>query len=180
MSTAGAGPSAGTSTSAAVSLGSVEFRIEVRSYEDAEVARLVAAVQAEYVTRYGGPDESPLRPEEFAAPYGTFLVGFVDDVPSVMGGWRWCDAETVEIKRMFVVPSARRSGLARRMLAELELSAAAAGARRAVLGTGIAQPEAIELYESCGYEAIDGFGHYAGASGARFYGKTISVAERAS
>jgi hypothetical protein len=66
------------------------------------------------------------------------------------------------------------------MLAELELSAAAAGARRAVLGTGIAQPEAIQLYESCGYEAIDGYGHYAGAAGARFYGKTIAATEPAS
>jgi GNAT superfamily N-acetyltransferase len=158
----------------------VECRIEVRSYEDAEVTRLVAAVQDEYVTRYGGPDESPVRPEEFVAPQGTFLVGFVDGTASVMGGWRWCDAETVEIKRMFVIPAARRSGLARRMLAELEFSAVAAGARRAVLGTGLAQPEAIALYESCGYESIDGFGHYAGADGARFYGKTIGVTEPAS
>jgi GNAT superfamily N-acetyltransferase len=152
----------------------VEFRIEERPYEDAEVTRLVAAVQAEYVARYGGPDESPVRPEEFAPPLGTFLVGFADGVASAMGGWRRVDAATVEIKRMFVIAPARRQGLAVCMLTELEASAAAAGARRAVRGTGTAPPGAIARYESDGYAPIAGFGHYASAPGARFYGKAIS------
>ena len=34
------------------------------------------------------------------------------------------------------------------------------GYRRVVLETGLAQPEAIALYESEGYGPIDGFGHY--------------------
>jgi GNAT superfamily N-acetyltransferase len=75
---------------------------------------------------------------------------------------------------MYVVDAARRRGLARRLLAALEASAAEAGAHRIVLNTGLAQPEAIALYESSGYEPIPGFGHYACAPGARFYGKPVT------
>jgi hypothetical protein len=46
------------------------------------------------------------------------------------------------------------------MLAALEADAARAGRARMVLETGVRQPEAIALYESSGYAAIDGFGHY--------------------
>jgi len=59
------------------------------------------------------------------------------------------------------------------MLAELEASAFAAGARRVVLNTGAAQPEAIALYESSGYLPTAGFGYYARTPGAMFYGKTL-------
>jgi GNAT superfamily N-acetyltransferase len=156
----------------------VEFRIEARPYDDADVLRLVAAVQAEYVRRYGGPDAAAVAPDEFAPPTGLFLVGLLDGVPSVTGGWRFVAEDTDEIKRMFVLESARRRGLARRMLAELEATAAAAGATRVVLNTGDQQPEAIALYESSAYVGIDGFGHYACAPGAIFFGKALST-ERA-
>ena len=80
---------------------------------------------------------------------------------------------------MFVLERARRRGLARRVLAELEASATAAGARQIVLNTGIHQPEAIALYESAGYRPIPGFGHYACHPNALFYGKPVQeVQER--
>lgn len=137
------------------------------------MVHLVEQVQQEYVARYGGPDESEVDLSEFAPPLGRFLVGLLDGVPVVTGGWRRVDAEAVEIKRMYVVPSARGLGLARRMLAELEASAAVAAATRVVLGTGDQQPEAVALYESSGYAAIDGFGRYAHTRGALFYGKSL-------
>lgn len=153
-----------------------DFRVEARTYDDPDVVRLVAEVQAEYVVRYGGEDESPVDEDEFVPPAGLFLVGLLIGEPAVTGGWRWLPESdgvpgAVEIKRIYVRPLARRRGLARRMLAELEATAAAAGARRIVLGTGERQPEAIALYESCGYASVPGFGHYAGTEGALFYAK---------
>jgi ribosomal protein S18 acetylase RimI-like enzyme len=61
---------------------------------------------------------------------------------------------------MFVASHARGRGLARKVLAELEESAAAAGRTRMVLETGVRQPEAIALYESSGYTSIPKFGLY--------------------
>ena len=150
-----------------------ELRIERRDYDDPDVVRLVAQVQKEYVDRYGGPDEASVDLHEFAPPNGLFLVALLDGVPVATGGWRRIADDAVEIKRMYVVSSARRQGLARRVLAELESSAAASGYARALLGTGDRQPEAIALYESAGYSAVPGFGHYADAPGALFYGKSL-------
>nr|WP_227464245.1 GNAT family N-acetyltransferase [Nocardioides lijunqiniae] len=140
---------------------------------------MVADVQAEYVVRYGGQDDSPVDPLEFEPPHGSFFVGYVDSVPVATGAWRRSTVEalgtteTCEIKRMYVVPSARGHGHARRMLAHLEESARAAGARVLVLETGMKQPEAIALYESSGYVAIPGYGYYQGSPLSRTLGKPL-------
>ena len=157
----------------------MSFRIEPRAYADADVQRLVADVQAEYVVRYGGPDESPVEPHEFEPPRGLFLVGLLDGVPVATGAWRRVDATTAEIKRMYVAAGARRRGLARILLAEIEASAAAAGLERLVLNTGTEQPEAIALYESSGYRPAAAFGTYACTPGALFFGKGLAVTARA-
>ncbi|MBI3689106.1 MAG: GNAT family N-acetyltransferase [Actinobacteria bacterium] len=157
------------------------MRLEIRRYDDPVAQRLVAEVQAEYVQRYGGPDRTPVDPAEFAPPKGLFLVGVLAGLPVVCGGWRVHEqavggAPTVEIKRMYVAAVARRRGLARRVLAELEHTAARAGNRYAVLNTGDRQPEAIALYESAGYHAVSGFGTYRDSPSTRFYGKPLPPA----
>lgn len=157
----------------------MQLVIEPRPYTDADVQRLVEAVQAEYVVLYGGPDEAQVDAADFAPPKGLFLVGFVDGAAVAMGGWRFTGDGQAELKRMFVVPSARRRGLSRLMLAALERSAAAAGVRLLMLNTGTEQPEAIALYETSDYVTIDGFGHYACAPGAVFYGKQLDAGDAA-
>jgi GNAT superfamily N-acetyltransferase len=151
----------------------VSFVVEVRDYTDADVARLVAEVQLEYMARYGSGDATPVQPEEFAPPSGLFLLGRLDGVAVAMGGWRRETESVAEIKRMYVVPRARRRGLSRVMLATLEASAAEAGARSVILNTGTEQPEAVALYESCGYREVPGFGYYANAPKSLFYGKDL-------
>ncbi|MFD3451367.1 GNAT family N-acetyltransferase [Streptomyces sp. NPDC058691] len=143
------------------------MQIRKTRYDHPDAVLLTARVQQEYVERYGGPDETPLDAAHFDAPYGRFLLGHLDGVPVATGGWRAQDASTegfqdgdAELKRMYVVPEARGKGLARRMLAELEHDAAAAGRSRMVLETGTMQPEAIALYTSCGYTPVTKFGHY--------------------
>lgn len=136
-------------------------------YGHPDATRLIDDVQAEYVVRYGGRDESPLDPLMFDPPHGTFLVGYLDAVPVTTGAWRRrTDLEALgttvlaELKRMYVVPAARGAGHARAVLAELERTAAEAGIEALVLETGLRQPEAIELYTSSGYAEIPSFGHY--------------------
>ena len=132
-----------------------------------DAAALVEEVQQEYVARYGGRDETPLEPTYFDPPQGAFFVGYLDDRPVATGAWRrrhdvvvGGSSETAEVKRMYVVPAVRGRGLARAMLAHLEATAREAGAEAMVLETGLAQPEAIALYESSGYAPIPGFGFY--------------------
>jgi GNAT superfamily N-acetyltransferase len=63
---------------------------------------------------------------------------------------------------MYVRASARRRGVAAAVLAELERLATARGLTTLRLETGDRQPEAIALYESCGYRPIPAFGEYLG------------------
>jgi GNAT superfamily N-acetyltransferase len=149
-------------------------------FTDRDTQRLVAEVQAEYVERYGGPDETPLDDGVFDPPSGAFFLGYLDGVPVAMGGWRlrsdvhpWGCRLAAEVKRMYVASAGRRQGFARAVLARLESSARAAGADVMVLETGTAQPEAIGLYTASGYRLIDKFGYYAWSPQSRCFGKRL-------
>lgn len=155
----------------------MELVIETRDYGDADVVRMVAEVQAEYVGRYSGPDAAAVDPGEFSPPNGMFFVGVLDGVAVATAGWRRLDGTRAEIKRMYVAPTARRRGIARRMLAEVERSAGEAGITHFVLNTGPKQMEAVALYEQSGYAPVSGFGHYACHDEAIFLGKALTVAE---
>jgi GNAT superfamily N-acetyltransferase len=147
-------------------------RIEVVAYDHPDATALIAAVQREYEVRYGGQDSTPVSAAEFTAPRGLFLVGYADDVPVACGGWR-AQGPDAETKRMYVATAARRTGLARALLAELERTALAAGHRRMILETGGRQPEAAALYRSAGYSQIPAFGRYACAPHSIHLGKVL-------
>lgn len=76
------------------------------------------------------------------------------------GAVRLLDAETGELKRMYVVPEARGRGRGQRLVSALENRARALGARRLVLETGIRQLAAIKCYRACGFDTIPLYGEY--------------------
>lgn len=151
-------------------------------YDHPDAMKLDGVVQQEYAERYGDDgDVTPLSPAMFVPPRGLYLLAYDDGRPVATGGWRSQeDAEEgyrpgdAEIKRMFVVREARGTGLARRILAELEDDARAAGRIRMVLETGTMQPEAIALYTSSGYvPAEKKFGLYRFDDLSRCYVKSL-------
>ena len=160
-----------------------DLRIDRVPITHPDAQALIAAVQAEYVVRYGGQDESPIDPADFEDPLGQFFVAYLsdgsDEAPVATGAWRRSSVTalgaevTAEVKRMYVVPAAQRRGVARRVLAHLEATAAQAGVEALVLETGMKQPEAIALYRSSGYEPIPGFGYYCGSELSRCFGRRI-------
>jgi len=159
-------------------LSSTGMGLEIRClpFECPEAAALCGALQAEYTVRYGGTDETPVDAPEFAPPHGAFLVAHLDSEPVGCGGFRTVGDGVAEIKRMYVQPHARGRGVARRLLAALERSAAATGCDRIILETGSAQPEAIGLYESSGYTPVPAFGTYRCEPGSRHLGKSFESA----
>ena len=150
-------------------------RTELRGvgYADPVAQHLIERVQQEYVVRYGGRDAAVVDPAEFSPPAGLFLVAEVDGVPAGCGGWRVHAPGVAELKRMYVEPAFRRHGLARRLLAALESTAAAAGHRHLLLNSGGRQPEALALYAQAGYTPVPGYGVYAEERGAIFLGKDL-------
>ncbi len=59
------------------------------------------------------------------------------------------------------------------MLAHLEATARTSGADVMILETGTAQPEAIALYESAGYERVESFGYYRDEPLNRCFGRVL-------
>jgi len=132
------------------------------SAADGDGAALVAAMVREVGELYGGLDlNAPDMPTAGAAdlgpPGGTFVVGYRNGAPVCGGGIKRLPDGSCEIKRMYVVPAARRQGVARALLRALEDSARGLGYRIARLDTGPLQPHARELYESEGYVSIENF-----------------------
>jgi putative acetyltransferase len=123
---------------------------------------LVQALNAELSAAYSEPaaNHFGLDPEDVAEGRGAFLVVRLDGTPVGCGAVRLLDAETGELKRMYVAPAARGTGLGRRLVAALEAEARALGARRLVLETGTRQYAALALYRATGFHPIPLYGEY--------------------
>ena len=88
------------------------------------------------------------------------VVAYNNGLPVGCGAIKAYAGDTMEVKRMFVVPSSRQQGIASTILRELELWAVELKADKLLLETGKNQPEAIALYTKNGYAVIPNFGQY--------------------
>ncbi|WP_341719220.1 GNAT family N-acetyltransferase [Micromonospora sp. FIMYZ51] len=131
-------------------------------WESTDGVRLRAAQRTELDARYGSDDHEPGSPPT-AESVTVFLIARDGTGTAVgCGGLRLLGPDSAEIKRMYVIPSARGTGVATTILRALEHAARDAGVRTLLLETGTAQPEAIRFYEREGYHRIDNFGPYRG------------------
>lgn len=89
------------------------------------------------------------------------VVAYWEGLPVGCGAFKPFDADSVEVKRMYVLPEKRGLGIGAAVLQELEAWAAGLGFARCVLETGKRQPEAIALYSKSSYVPIPNFGQYA-------------------
>ena len=90
------------------------------------------------------------------------------------GAIRRLDADTAEIKRMYVEPGARGQGVGRAVLAALEAEGRRLGVTRIMLETGERQVEALALYSRAGFVRIPAFGEYVASPLSLCMGKEVS------
>ena len=151
-----------------------EITVRAEAADSLIAVRLVDAMVTEMDQLYGQPPGagvgSGASPSDFAPPTGAFLVIYAAGKPVAGGGIKRDDDGVAEIKRMYVVPAARRQGLGRRLLEALEDRARELGYARIRLDTGARQPHAQAMYERAGYHPID---NYNGNSMASFWGEKI-------
>jgi len=151
-----------------------EITVRAEAADSLIAVRLVDAMVTEMDQLYGQPPGagvgSGASPSDFTPPTGAFLVIYAGGKPVAGGGIKRDDDGVAEIKRMYVVPAARRQGLGRRLLEALEDRARELGYARIRLDTGARQPHAQAMYERAGYHPID---NYNGNSMASFWGEKI-------
>ena len=90
------------------------------------------------------------------------VVIYVDEIAVGCGAIKKFDETSVEIKRMFVALNKRGSGVAQKMLQELEMCAKELGYQKCVLETGVRQVEAVQFYKKCKYQVTPNYGQYQG------------------
>jgi hypothetical protein len=92
----------------------------------------------------------------------TVVVVYVNDQPAASGCFKKYDADTVEIKRMFVVKEHRGKGISKAILLELENWAAELSFKNAILETSVHFIPATTLYKNAGYKIIANYDQYEG------------------
>jgi len=142
-------------------------------WDDPASVALRAAQRAEIAERYGTPDSEPgVAPS--ADDMLVFFVAFdYDGTPLGCGGLRQLGPTEAEVKRMFVHPAHRGSGVSTAILNELETFGRARGWLRLVLETGDKQPDAVRFYQREGYTRIPNFGHYVGHDASLCFEKVL-------
>jgi GNAT superfamily N-acetyltransferase len=103
----------------------------------------------------------------------TIVIAYIDNIAVGCGCFKPFDEQTVEIKRMYVKPENRGTGISKKTLFELEKWAAELGFSESILETGVKQHEAIGLYSKSGYHRIDNYGQYAGMPNSICFGKCL-------
>ncbi|KPM48063.1 GNAT family N-acetyltransferase [Jiulongibacter sediminis] len=89
------------------------------------------------------------------------VVIFHNGQPIGCGAIKEYDAESMEVKRMYVSPEGRSKGTGTIILKELETWTLELGYRKCILETGKRQQDAVTLYTKNGYELIPNYGQYA-------------------
>ena len=140
----------------------VSFTISRTNSLNPDFVWLVGLLDKELEGRYG-------EEQQFFAKFNTIekikhaVVLYVDGKPAGCGAFRRYDDERAELKRMYVTPEWRGHRLGRRIITALE-EWASEQFNFLILETGIKQPEAIRLYEQCGYTRIPNFPPYESVS----------------
>lgn len=147
------GASASASTDAAV---------EVRPLAPADprARRLVEKLDRLQLSLYPAESNHLDPVETLAGDDVTFLAAFVAGEAVGCGAVKRMHGRYGEIKRMYVEPCARGRGVGRALIEALESTLLRCGIRLVRLETGVRQPEALALYERCGYVRIPPFGDY--------------------
>ena len=104
------------------------------------------------VSRSRDPDAA-----DMVRPRGAFLLAMSDGLPIGCVGLKGSGGDVGEIKRLWICPTARGFGMAKRLMHAVETVARELSVKTLRLDTNSALPEALKLYRTSGWVEIDRF-----------------------
>jgi len=125
-----------------------------------DAMQLIAELEAVLELNYPPESRHGFSVEKLIAQGVAFFLIRVDGVPAACGGVKLYGGDYGEVKRMYVRPQFRGSGLGRLMLDHLATYTRQHNINLLRLETGIHQKDAILLYERYGFYRIPPFGDY--------------------
>lgn len=103
------------------------------------------------------------------------VVAYKNKQPVGIGALRQYTEDSIEVKRMYVLPGHRGEGIAATILSALETWAKEMNFKTCILETGKKQPEAINLYQKAGYSITENYGQYENVENSVCMKKEIST-----
>lgn len=145
----------------ASALGAKRIAVEEADPQSEPARACLGEYYAELSRRFeGGFDVALSRDPEagdMRRPRGTFLVAMSDTLPVGCVALKGNGSETGEVKRLWVAPSSRGLGLAKRLMTAVEEAARSLSMETLRLDTNSALPEAQKLYATTGWRRIERF-----------------------
>ena len=148
--------------------------VSVRPAVFQDVKHLIDESNELMASLYPAESNHLVSEQELEAPHSTLLaaelnsavVGCVAMIPR--------DEDYAEVKRLFVDPAFRGRGIGGRLMNSIEQHAQTHGIPCLRLEVGVAQPDAVGMYEALGYQSRPPFGHYVADPLSLFYEKELT------
>ena len=137
-----------------------------------EFQQLVALLDAELAIR-DGDDHDFYHQFNGIDALDHVVVAYSNNKAMGCGAFKVHNKQQIEIKRMYVLPAARKKGYAAAILSALETWATDIGFGEAILETGKAQIEALSFYPKQGYLVIPNFPPYIGIDNSVCFSKPL-------
>lgn len=131
--------------------------------KDKDFINLVKELDA-FLTIKNGESDDFFRQFNSLEDVHHVVVLYSDTTPIGCGAIKKYNADTVEIKRMYVSEQHQGKNLGLIILTELEAWATELGNTRCILETGTMLPEAIRFYEKNNYQRIPNYDQYVGVA----------------
>lgn len=132
----------------------------IRTDSDNEDFRQLVALLDEYLALMDGAEHDFYAQFNKIDKLRNVVVAYENETAIGCGALREYEPQLAEIKRMFVRPENRGSGVAGKILTELEDWAKELDFSECILETGVKQIAAVRLYQKSGYERIPSYGQY--------------------
>ena len=120
---------------------------------------LITELEVELSAEYPPENRHGLNLDRLFRPEVAFFIAYRKGEPVGCGGIAF-ENDLAELKRMYVRPSARGTGVADAVLVRLSEEARSRGFTRVVLETGDAQAAALRFYQRNGFARCPAFGQY--------------------
>ena len=150
----------------------LNFKIERTTSQDFNFLKLVAELDKDLKIKNGTKND-------FFAQYNKsdtinhVIVAYIKEKPVGCGAFKEFDSDTVELKRMYVVPDFRCQGIASEILNELEKCASELQYKKCILETGDKMKEAIGLYQKHQFVKTKNYGQYENITSSLCFKKSI-------
>ena len=140
----------------------IEIVIQAVETSDPAFLTLCAALDG-YLNELAGGEERRMQyiPHNQAGDLSIAFLARENGTAIGCAGLKELDAITGEIKRVYVVPLARRKGVGNMLMNELEKEAVRRGYQKLLLESGAPLKEAMRMYRRYGYMEIPPYEPYA-------------------